>query len=59
MNRHYVAEEGFMFSNGTIFVKELWLGSEDSLDNWPLVTEEQAKQIMAEEEAKAMNGFMV
>ena len=54
MNRHYIASEGFLFFNGDIFVKELWLGDWDNLDNWPLITEEQANQIMAEQEEKIL-----
>ena len=55
-DRHYVAKEGMVFTNGSVFVKELWLGTGDTLDNWEEITDAEAKKIQDEMAAKAHLG---
>lgn len=51
-NRHHIAKDGMVFTNGSVFVNELWLGTGDTLDNWAEITKEEAERIQ-EEQAKA------
>ena len=55
-DRHYVAKEGMVFTKGSVFVKELWLGTGDTLDNWEEITDAEAKKIQDEMAAKAHLG---
>jgi hypothetical protein len=41
-NRHLIAAEGMVLTNGEIYVAELWLGDGDSVDNWHEITREEA-----------------
>lgn len=52
-DRHYIAKEGMVFTNGSVFVKEMWLGTGDTLDNWEQITETEAKKRQDEMDAKA------
>ena len=38
------ADEGFYLTNGDTFVKVVYLGKNDSADNWHEVTEEEKEQ---------------
>lgn len=44
-NRHLIAAEGMMLTNGDIYVTELWLGDGDSADNWREITQEEANAL--------------
>lgn len=42
------ADEGFYLTNGDTFAKVVYLGKNDSADNWHEVTEEEKEQAEAE-----------
>ncbi len=42
------AGEGMTLTNGTEFGKEIYLGKNDSADNWHEITDEEANKIQAE-----------
>ena len=48
--RQYTAPAGQVFTNGTVFGSELWLGEQDSLENWELITTAEAEKRKAERE---------
>ena len=41
-NRHLIASDGMVLTNGEVYVTELWLGDSDSPDNWREITHEEA-----------------
>ena len=43
------ADEGFYLTNGDTFAKVVYLGKNDSADNWREVTEEEKEQAEAEQ----------
>ena len=43
------ADEGFYLTNGDTFAKVVYLGKNDSADNWHEVTEEEKEQAEAEQ----------
>ena len=45
------ASEGMMLTNGEAYGKEIYLGKNDSPDNWHEITDEEYEKILAEEEA--------
>lgn len=44
------ASEGMILTNGEAYGKEVYLGSNDSADNWHEITEEEYNTIIAEKE---------
>lgn len=44
-NRHLIAAEGMVLTNGEVYVTELWLGDGDSPDNWHEITREEADAV--------------
>ena len=40
-DRHLIAADGMMLTNGEIYVVELWIGNGDSADNWWEITMEE------------------
>lgn len=54
-NRRHVAKDGMLFTNDTVFAKELWLGDWDSIESWNEITEEEAAAIQKEKEQEALN----
>lgn len=44
-NRHLIATEGMVLTNGEVYVTELWLGDGDSPDNWREITQEEANAL--------------
>lgn len=49
--RRLVPSEGHILYNGEILTKEVYLGCNDSPDNWQEITEEEANAIMGVGEA--------
>ena len=49
-NRHLIASEGMLLTNGGIYVTELWLGDGDSVENWSEITKEEAEAKLKEKE---------
>lgn len=48
-NRHLIAAEGMVLTNGEVYVTELWLGDGDSPDNWREITKEEAATLEVDE----------
>lgn len=56
----YKADEGMKLTNGTAFGVIVYLGNNDSIDNWHEITEEEAERLQNEEtenptETEALN----
>lgn len=45
------ADEGKMLTDGATYSKEVYLGRNDSVENWHEITEEEYQAIIAEENA--------
>ena len=41
-NRHLIAANGMLLTNGDVYAAEVWLGDWDSADNWHEITREEA-----------------
>lgn len=52
--RKLTASEGMMLTNGEIYGKEIYLGVNDSPDNWHEVPKEEYEAKMAQSEAEVM-----
>lgn len=52
--RKLTASEGMMLTNGEIYGKEIYLGVNDSPDNWHEVTIAEYEAKMAEQSAEVM-----
>lgn len=52
MNNHYKAPDGYRYEKDGITTDELWLGINDSISNWRLITEEEALRIEESERAE-------
>ena len=50
--RKLTASEGMTLTNGDIYGKEIYLGVNDSPDNWHEITDEEYNVIMAERDAE-------
>lgn len=53
VDTHYEAEEGYWFRRPDSYVygRKIWLGCNDSIDNWAIITD--AEKVKLEEEEKA------
>ena len=49
---HYKAPIGYRYEKDCITTDELWLGINDSISNWRLITEEEALRIEESERAE-------
>lgn len=57
-NRHLIAAEGMVLTNGEVYVVELWLGDGDNPDNWREVPQEEAVSVYEEEvEGKEVESY--
>ena len=45
------ASKGKVLTNGEVYSKEIYLGVNDSADNWHEITEDEYNNILAEQEA--------
>ena len=45
-----IASEGMTLTNGEVFGKEVYLGCNDSLDNWYEITDQEAEEIRKQQE---------
>ena len=52
MSNHYKAPIGYRYEKDCITTDELWLGINDSISNWRLITEEEARRIEESERAE-------
>lgn len=48
--RKLTAAEGFVLTNGEAYGKEIYLGKNDSADNWHEITDAEYEKISAEQE---------
>lgn len=46
------ATEGMVLTNGTAYSKEIYLGVNDSIENWHEITEEEYSEILKAKEAE-------
>ena len=58
----YKADDGMKLTNGETFVDTIYLGKNDSIDNWHEITEEEAKRLQnietpTEEEATEASNY--
>jgi len=47
-----IASEGMMLTNGETYGREIYLGCNDSAENWHEITSEEYENILAEKEAE-------
>lgn len=52
MSNHYKAPDGYRYEKDCITTDELWLGINDSIENWKLITEDEARRIEESERAE-------
>lgn len=57
-NRHLIAAEGMVLTNGKVYVTELWLGDGDSPDNWREITQEDATAIQEAQMIKEAENYV-
>ena len=50
------ATDGMVLTNGETYSKEVYLGCNDSADNWHEIAEVEYEKILAEEKAKMETG---
>jgi hypothetical protein len=50
--RKMTASEGMMLTNGEAYSEEVYLGKNDSAENWHEITDEEYQKILKEEEAE-------
>ena len=48
--RKLTAADGFVLTDGEVYGKEIYLGKNDSPDNWHEITEAEHTEILAEQE---------
>ena len=46
------ASEGMILTNGEVYGREIYLGCNDSAENWHEITSEEYENILAEKEAE-------
>ena len=56
MGEKITAKEGYVFVCGDAFVTTIYLGENDSIDNYPEITIEERDAILAQREAAEHNG---
>ena len=49
--RKLTATEGYVLTNGETYSKEIYLGVNDSADNWHEITEEEYAEVLKAEES--------
>ena len=50
--RKLTATEGYVLTNGETYSKEIYLGVNDSADNWHEITEEEYAEVLKAEESE-------
>ena len=51
--RKLTASKGMTLTNGEAFGKEIYLGKNDSAENWTEITDAEAEEMIARQEANA------
>lgn len=54
--RRLTPDEGMVLTNGVTYSKEVFLGCEDSPENWREITEAEYEALMAEQEQQEVSG---
>lgn len=54
--RKLTAADGFVLTNGEAYGKEVYLGKNDSPDNWYEITDAEYAEILAEQERQMEEG---
>ena len=54
--RKLTAAEGMTLTDGEVFGKEIYLGKNDSADNWHEITDAEAEKIQAENAPEGIEG---
>lgn len=50
-----IAEEGFILTNGEAYGKEIYLGKNDTPENWREITEAEYQEILKQQEEQSQN----
>lgn len=59
MNNHYKTPDGYRYERYGITTDELWLGIDDSIENWRLITEEEALKIEEKQDIEAIRNILL
>lgn len=59
MNNHYKAPDGYRYEKDCITTDELWLGINDNIENWRLITEEEARWIEEKQDIEAIRNILL
>lgn len=56
---HYKSPIGYRYEKDGITTDELWLGINDSIENWTLITEEEALKIEEKQDIEAIRNILL
>ena len=59
MSNHYKAPIGYRYEKDGITTEELWLGINDSISNWKLITEDEARRIEEKQDIEAIRDILL
>ena len=59
MSNHYKASIGYRYEKDGITTEELWLGINDSIENWRLITEGEALKIEEKQDIEAIRDILL
>lgn len=57
--KQLTADEGMVLTNGEVYGKVIYLGINDTVENWYEITDERYAEILAEREAQTEDGLEV
>ena len=58
-SNHYKAPNGYRYEKDGITTDELWLGINDSISNWRLITEEEALKIEEKQDMETIRNILL
>ena len=59
MSNHYKAPIGYRYEKDGITTEELCLGINDSISNWKLITEDEARRIEEKQDIEAIRDILL
>ena len=59
MSNHYKAPDGYRYEKDCITTDELWLGINDSISNWSLITEGEALKIEEKQDLETIRNILL
>lgn len=59
MSNHYKAPIGYRYEKDGITTDELWLGINDSISNWRLITEGEALKIEEKQDLETIRNILL